>query len=79
MTIPQMKELIASTDTAMAAQTPATPEAHAITTIEITAAISVGLIVLNAVKALLWWKPSWQTAIGNVIAFLQTFETVLPS
>jgi hypothetical protein len=79
MTLQEMKELIASTDAQIAAQTPATPEGHAVTGIEITAAIAVGIVVLQAVKALLWWKPSWQTAIANVITFLQTFETVLPS
>jgi hypothetical protein len=80
MTLPEMKQLIADTDAKIATQNPsATPgEAKAITGIEVTAAITIGITVLSAVKMLFWWKPSWQTAIGNVITFLQTFETVLP-
>jgi hypothetical protein len=78
MTIPEMKEIIAQTDAAIAAQNrPATiGEAHSITAVEIETVITIGITVLTAVKALLWWKPSWQSAVGNVISYLETFETI---
>ena len=73
-----MNELIAETDAKISAQMPAgtTGEAHSITAVEIETVVSVGIVVLTAIKALLWWKPSWQTAVGNVISYLQTFEAV---
>jgi hypothetical protein len=77
MTLQEMKDLIASTDAKIASATPASTEDKAVTGIEITAAITIGITVLSAVKMLFWWKPTWQTAIGNVITFLQTFETTV--
>jgi hypothetical protein len=84
MTLQEMKQLIADTDAKIAKQSPASTEVKqmdamataGVAGIEITAAITIGITVLSAVKLLLWWKPSWQNAIGNVIMFLQTFETV---
>jgi hypothetical protein len=80
MTIQEMNDLIASTDAAIEAATPPlTMEqkaAHTLSAVEIEVVISVGITVLTAVKALLFWKPSWQTAVGNVISYLQLFEAV---
>jgi hypothetical protein len=51
----------------------ATP-AGAVVAEDITIVVSAGIVVLTGVKALLFWKPKWQTAIQNVIDFLNTFE-----
>jgi molybdenum cofactor biosynthesis enzyme len=75
MTQHQLDQLIAETDAAIDAHN-AKVETRAITGMEIEAVITIGITVLTAVKALLWWKPKWQTAVGNVILYLQTFEAV---
>ena len=80
-----MQALIAATDKQIAAQPQVAqvsgdPEKDSLVigSVDIAAAISIGIIVLQAVKVLLWWKPSWQTAIANVILYLQTFEAIVP-
>jgi hypothetical protein len=81
MNIVEYKKIIADADAAIEAQTPAeqhSAEMLSVGGVDVSAIISVGIIVLTAVKALLFWKPKWQTAIANVITWMQTFEVLVP-
>lgn len=78
MTQQELNQAIANADAAIAAEEAKVNqlgEAKALTGIELEAVVTIGITVLTAIKALLWWKPKWQNAIGNVILYLQTFET----
>jgi hypothetical protein len=81
MNVVELQKLISDTDAALAAhpaQADQKAEMLSIGGTELSAIISIALIVLPAVKALLFWKPKWQSAIGDLIAYLQTFQAILP-
>lgn len=80
MTIQELQALIAAADAAIAkAEGEATVTQEAISITDLPTIINIGIIVLKAIDALLWWKPTWQAAISNIILFLETFEPPAPT